>query len=354
MKKNKKGINFGLLNFTILLVAIFLIYSVEGLWSGVLNKIIAIVFPFLIAFAIAYAFYPFLKKLLEKGLPKWLSVLIVSLLTFGLFILLIILVIPLLYEQTLLFISNFSTFISDISSKYELNLGSLQTSLSEVSSDLIKSFGNTLSNGAMSIVSSSFSIIATFVIIIFVSIYLLIDMDRIRGFVKKTLVRNKKRLFKYVELLDTEITNYFSGMGRNMLYQLIEYTFVFFIIGHPNYLLLGILAAVTNLIPYFGGFIINILALIIASVISTKLTILTLIVCLVCPQIDTYIIAPRIYGKTNNLHPLVNIFAVFAGGILWGFWGILVALPITIILISTYKFFKKDIDDKLDDIKERV
>ena len=123
---------------------------------------------------------------------------------------------------------------------------------------------------------------------------------------------------------------------------------------NPNYLLLGILAAVTNLIPYFGGFIINILALIIASVISTKLTILTLIVCLVCPQIDTYIIAPRIYGKTNNLHPLVNIFAVFAGGILWGFWGILVALPITIILISTYKFFKKDIDDKLDDIKERV
>lgn len=354
MKKNKNGINFNLLNFTILLVAIFLIYSVKGLWSGVLNKILSIIFPFLIAFAIAYAFYPLLKKLIEKGLPKWLSVLIVSVLTFGLFILLIILVIPLLYDQTLLFISNFSTFIADISSKYELNLGSLQTSLSDISSDLIKSFGNSISNGAMSFVNSSFSIIATFVIIIFVSIYLLIDMDKIRNFVKNLLIRNKKRVFKYVELLDKEITNYFSGMGRNMLYQLIEYTFVFLIIGHPNYLLLGILAAVTNIIPYFGGFIVNILALIIASVISTKLTILTLIVCLVCPQIDTYVIAPRIYGKTNNLHPLVNIFAVFAGGILWGFWGILIALPITIILISTYKFFKKDIDNKIDDIKDRV
>lgn len=351
---NKNKLNFRLVNFTILILAIFLIYSVKGLWMGVIDKIIAILFPFLISFAIAYALYPFLKKLIEQGLPKWLSVLIVSLLSFGLFILLIILVIPLLYEQTLLFVSNFSTFLTDISSKYEVNFGELQSTLSDFSSNLIKEFGNTISTGAMGVVNASFSIIAAFVVVIFVSIYILIDMDKIRVTVKDYLKQKKKKTYNYVKLLDKEITNYFTGMGKNMLYQLIEYTLVFFVIGHPNYLLLGVLSAVTNLIPYFGGFIVNILALIIASVISTKLTILTLIVCLICPQLDSYVIAPRVYGKTNNIHPLVNIFAVFAGGVLWGFWGILIALPVTIIIMATFKYFKKDIDEKIDDLKELV
>lgn len=351
---NKNKINFRLVNFTILILAIFLIYSVKGLWMGAIDKILAILFPFLISFAIAYALYPFLKKLMEKGLPKWLSVLIVSLLSFGLFILLIILVIPLLYEQTLLFISNFSTFLTDISSKYEVNFGELQSTLSDFSSNLITEFGNSISAGAMGIVNASFSIIAAFVVVIFVSIYILIDMDKIRITVKDYLKQKKKKTYNYVKLLDKEITNYFTGMGKNMLYQLIEYTTVFFLIGHPNYLLLGVLSAVTNLIPYFGGFIVNILALIIASVISTKLTILTLIVCLICPQLDSYVIAPRVYGKTNNIHPLVNIFAVFAGGVLWGFWGILIALPVTIIIMATFKYFRKDIDNRIDDLKERV
>lgn len=179
-------------------------------------------------------------------------------------------------------------------------------------------------------------------------------MDKIRIAVKDYLKQKKKKTYNYVKLLDKEITNYFTGMGKNMLYQLIEYTTVFFLIGHPNYLLLGVLSAVTNLIPYFGGFIVNILALIIASVISTKLTILTLIVCLICPQLDSYVIAPRVYGKTNNIHPLVNIFAVFAGGVLWGFWGILIALPVTIIIMATFKYFRKDIGNRIDDLKERV
>ena len=68
---------------------------------------------------------------------------------------------------------------------------------------------------------------------------------------------------------------------------------------NPNFLILGLLAAITTIIPYFGAFIVDVLALLIASVISTKLFVLTLIVVLICPQIDGYIIGPKIYGKTN-------------------------------------------------------
>jgi len=140
-------------------------------------------------------------------------------------------------------------------------------------------------------------------------------------------------------------TKYFSSISRIYL--------VFFLIGHPNYLVLGILAAFTTIIPYFGAFIVDILALLIASVISTKLFVLTVIVIIICPQLDGYVIGPKIYGKTNRLHPLVSIFAVFAGGILGGFWGIILSLPVAIFIISTVKFFLPDISEKLEEIKNK-
>ena len=59
------------------------------------------------------------------------------------------------------------------------------------------------------------------------------------------------------------------------------------------------------------------------------------------------------YGKTNKLHPLVVIFAVSAGGMIAGFWGIVLSLPITIILISTYKFFRDDINNKIGTMSKK-
>jgi predicted PurR-regulated permease PerM len=134
----------------------------------------------------------------------------------------------------------------------------------------------------------------------------------------------------------------------------IEYTLLYRLIGHPNFLLLGIIAAFSPLIPYFGGIIMNIVAIITASVISTKLLILCLIICLIFPQIDGYLISPKIYGKTNKVPALVTIFAVFAGGVLGGFVGIIIALPIAIILQTIYKYYDEEISEKISNLKEKI
>ena len=256
------------------------------------------------------------------------------------------------YDQVVLFLSNISAVVTDISSKYELDLGPLQTSLSDISSNILKEFGSHLSTGAITVVNTSISVFTNLIVIIIVSVYFLYDMSNIRAEIKKKLKRRRNRSFAYIKRLDKEVNNYFVGLLKNIIIQFFEYTIIFFLIGHPNWLVLGILAAVTTIIPYFGGLIVNILALVIASVISTKLFILTVIVCIICPNIDGYIIGPKVYGKTNKLHPLINIFAVFAGGVLGGFWGIVVSLPIAIIIIATYNFFKEDIDNKISEIKE--
>lgn len=351
MMENK--INYKLVNILLIVLIICLLYLIKGLWLGLFAKIVAIILPFLIAFAVAYAIYPYCKKLVDYGLPKWLAMTIIYFIIFGFIIIMGITIFPLLYDQTVLFLSNISAVVTDISSKYEVDLGVLQQSITSISSDILKNIGTHISDGAINILNASINVVTNLIIIIAVSIYLLWDMDKIRNTIRKNLKKKKDRIYRYIKRLDIEINNYFIGLLKTMIIQFIEYTLVFALIGHPNYLILGILASVTTIIPYFGALLVNILAVIIASVVSTKLLILTALVCIICPNIDGYIIAPKVYGKTNQLPALINIFAVFAGGVLGGFWGIVISLPVTITLIATFKFFKEDINNKIGTIKER-
>ncbi len=351
MYKNK--VNFKILNILILVATIVLIYLIKDLWIGAVSKILSITFPFIIAFAVSYALYPLVMKLRRLGLHKNLSIAIICLLGLGFIATIVILIVPMLYDQTLLFLSNISVFVADISKKYELNLGVLQSSITDISSGIIKNIGSYISNGAINVVNTGVNVVTNLVIVLFAAVYFLIDMDKIRGYIKNKLKSTNKKTYEYVKTLDNELRNYCIGLGQNIIVQLFEYTFVFFIIGHPNYLVLGILASFTTIIPYVGALIVDILALLIASVISTKLLILTLCVLLICPLIDGYVISPKIYGKTNKIHPLISIFAVFAGGILGGFWGIVISLPVAIIIIATIKFYLPDISNLIGEIKNK-
>lgn len=346
-------LNFKLVNILLIIIIVCLLYLIRGLWIGILGKIIAIILPFLVAFAVAYALYPYCKKLENCGLPKWLSIGIIYFIIGGFLVIMGMTVIPLFYKQTIEFFSNLSAFITDVSSKFKIDLGVLQKTISSISSNILSNVGDKISTGAINVLTASITVATNLIIIVAVSIYLLWDMDNIRNWLKKTLTKYNKKYYRYVKKIDIEINNYFIGLLKTILIQFIEYTVVFALIGHPNFLVLGILAAITTIIPYFGALLVNVLAVIIASVISTRLLLLTLIVCIVCPTIDGYIIGPKVYGKTNQLPALVNIFAVFAGGILGGFWGIVVSLPITIILIATYKFFEEDINRKIIGITKK-
>ena len=352
-KELKNKINYKLVNVLLVVAIICLIYVIKGLWMGIASKLLAVTLPFIVGFAVSYAIYPYSKKLEGCGLPKWLAIGILYFILIGFVIILGITVVPLLYDQTVLFLSNISAVITDISSKFEIDLGVLQKSISSLSTDILKNIGSSISSGAINILNASISVLANLIIIIATSVYFLWDMDAIRDWVKDKLKRRKKRVYEYIKSLDVAINNYFNGLIKTMLIQFVEYTVAFFIIGHPNYLVLSILAAVTTIIPYFGGLLVNILAVIIAAVVSPRLLMLTILVCIICPNIDGYVIGPKVYGKTNQLPALINIFAVFAGGVIAGFWGIVASLPIAIILITTYRFFERDINKTVNNIKEK-
>lgn len=347
----KDKINFKLLNILIIVAIVCLLYSISGLWLGIVSNIFKIVAPFVLAFALAYVIYPLVKKLIDAGSPKWLAILTVCILGVGSLLVIIILTVPLLYEQILLFLSNISVFLSDLSTKYEINFGSLQSALSDFSTNIISNIGSSISNGAISAVNASVNVLTTGIVVVCAAVYFLIDMDKVRSGVKKYFYDKNRKTASYLKKLDEELTKYIGGMGLNIVIQMIEYTLAFLIIGHPNYLILGILSGISAIIPWFGGFLVAVISLLVSSVISTKMFILTAIICIVCPTLDGNVIGPKVYGKTNSLHPLLVIFAVSAGGIIAGFWGIVLSLPVAIAIKTTYNFYKKDIYKKVRHIR---
>ena len=100
------------------------------------------------------------------------------------------------------------------------------------------------------------------------------------------------------------------------------------------------------------GIFTNVIALVTAFVVSPALFIKTLIAVAVLSVLDGNVISPLVYGKSNEIHPLLIILAIFAGGLLFGMVGIILALPLSIIAVTTVKYFKSDISEIIDDMKE--
>lgn len=349
----KDKFNYKIINLTALMILLFIGVLSVSLWWTILSKCLSIIAPFVIGFAFAYAFTP-LVRFLDKKLPRWAALLIVIL---GLVIILfgiLAITLPLLYDQLKLLIKMLIEVFNNFSDKFDINIGNFQIQVTDYLNDLLKNIGNITSTTTMDILGKSFDFIGKFIVGFVGFVYFLMDMDKIRQKVKDLLLSINKRSFKYIRCMDTEITNYIKGLGIFMVIQLFEYSFLFFIIGHPNWLILGLLACITTVIPYFGGLITNIIAIILASVVSMPLVIATTIICLIFPQLDAYVISPRVYGKTNNVNPLITIMAVSIGGTIAGIIGIIIALPIYLLLRETYNFFKHDLKKGMNKVKESM
>ena len=315
-------INYKLINMLLFMGIIYFIYETKGLWINIGNKMLSILFPFLISFTLAYALYP-LVKFFENYFSKIISIVI----TIFLVILTFILLIPLLINQLGCLITEVLAFIKEMSLKYEFDL------------ELLTNYINDIDKYISGIIKTSIEIFSISFITLASTIYLLFDMKRIREKIK--IYCNTKNNYKYIKALDDSMHNYFDGFIKIIIITIIEYSITFFLIGHPNAILLGILAAIGNLIPFFGGLITNIIAAITSFVIGPKLFIRTLITFIVLSIVDSYIINPYIYSKSNELHPIIVIFSIFAGGKLFGMKGIIVSLPITILIITTINYYKQ-------------
>lgn len=352
MIKDKK-VDYKLVNLAILALIVYLMYNTGHLWMGIINKIVSIIMPFLIGFAVAYAVYPLVQKLRKRNIPKGLSVFIIILIMATLLIFMGYIISTTCVNQLSNLFDSIIKFVKEIgANNSKINISSLQNTLNDTFKSVVNGITKYVSDGAINLVSSSISFIGKFLISTAAFIYFLIDMDRIRHTLGSVFKSRSKRTFNYVKLLDKEMRKYLSGLVQVMVISIFEYGISYMIIGHPNAIVLGLMAGIGTLIPYFGGIATNIVAAITAFIVSPALFVRTVITFFLLSSLDSYIINPHVYGKTNSIHPLITIFALFAGGIIFGIFGVFISFPLAIFIITTLKFYKEDITEGLSKIKE--
>ncbi len=111
------------------------------------------------------------------------------------------------------------------------------------------------------------------------------------------------------------------------------------ILGVEFALFLGILNALLNIIPYFGPLIGAVPVTIIAYLQSPSLAWKAILLMIIVQQVESQLIAPRVYGRELGFHPLVVVIAVILGGVFLGFFGLIFVIPLTAVLFIFIKHF---------------
>lgn len=345
MLKNK--LNYRLINILLTLIITYLFYMIFIKTKTYLDKIVQVSFPFFIGFVLAYILYPVIKYLETKNINKNIAIIILTTSILLILIIILSLTLPIMYDQLILLTKNIIEIVVEFKNKYNIDITNISNIIMNNLNKIIFNIGNYLSDKTISVLNKSISIVTNIIIIFVSQIYFMNNMDNIRKKVKNILFKLGENKYNFIKKLDLEMTNYFKGLLILIIIQLFEYALIFKLINHPQWLILGIVASITTIVPYFGGYIVNVLAIITASTISVKLLIITIITCFIFSNIDGYVISPKIYDKTNKLDSLISIFMISLFSILFGFIGLIIAIPIYIIIKTSYNFFYSSIKDKI-------
>jgi len=311
--------------------------------------------PFLAAFILAYILRPAFLWLEGRRLPSpaaaGLTVifgLAVVIAILGLFLGLLKTEVPLIKEQLPEWIANTQAWLGPKLAELHVNIdwGALKTTASQKISTHISDHADSLMTSTFeTVLMSGSSVIAAFVnavLIIFVMFYLLIDWDHFFGLVKKLVpVRAQETVHHLAMHTDGLLSQYLNGMIIVISIMSAFYSIGLSIIGIKGAVALGIFTALMIVIPYIGitlGFTLAILSALLQF--GPQHEIIGVLVLYGLGQfLEGFVLTPRLVGERIGLHPVAVLFALLLFGKIFGFFGVLLALPISAVSLVLVQYF---------------
>lgn len=161
-----------------------------------------------------------------------------------------------------------------------------------------------------------------------ITAYLLVETHRLRAFLFRFIPPEREADAQhFLRALERVVGGYVRGQLITSLIIGVYTTVVMLLVGVPNAIAFGVLAAFADIIPLVGGIIAVVPASIAAFQESPTQALIVLVALLVYQQFEDRLLVPRVYGQTLNLPALVVLLAVLAGAELMGVVGVLLALP---------------------------
>lgn len=307
-----------------------------------------VLMPFVFSAILAYLGDPLTDKLETYRLSRTQSVIVVFLTMALVLTLVLFLLIPQLEGQIANLISNLPAYADKMNTvvlpwfeqRFRLNIRHIQTN------ELINMVKNHWQNAGgivastMSSVSHSGGVIVAWlmnlVLIPVVTFYLLRDWDILIAKIYDLLPR---RVAPTMAKLAGEVNTVLSAFLRGQFYVMLAlgciYSLGLWMTGLDLALLIGMLAGLVSFIPYLGA-IVGIVSACIAALVQYQALaqlVPVALVFLVGQVLEGSVLTPKLVGNKIGLHPVAVIFSVMAGGQLFGFLGILLALPVASIVM---------------------
>lgn len=330
MKKNIRLI-------IIVLLAVAVIYLLTR--NSVIKELIYLI---LVSFIIAYCLKPAYIMLIEKGFNKKLSAAFLIFIFFIIICLCFVIIIPYIFKEG----SSFKNAIKGIQAlvdKVNYNAALLKDnkSMQGIVSSIYEKVNAVLIGILNNVINALINIgedLLSFAVIPIVAYYFLVDGDKINN---KMLMLFPVKLRLVVKKISNDIDKI---LGRYIVSQFIlclligVMTFAILLLLHVDFpIILALLNACFNIIPYFGPVFGAIPAILIALMKSQTTAIYTVIALYIIQQIEGDVIAPKITGESVNIHPLAVILLLIIGGKIGGLLGMVLAVPIAVIIKLIYE-----------------
>ena len=337
------------LRLAILLVAAWLLSQIGGaLWVGIL--------PILLALIVSTVLWPPTGWMTRHGVPKALAALVSILGALGVVAGALALIAPSIIEQSVQLADQASEAIVEVQDWLRgppLNIRDeqLDSVLGQLSSTL-QDRGDQIANGVFTGVTAVGSLVITFVLVLVLTFFFIKDGPRFLPFVRRIVGRNAGRHLTEV------LTRSWNTLGGYIRAQaIVSFVDAFFIglalvvLGVPLAWALAVITFIAGFIPIVGAFTAGALAVLIALVANGLTTaIIVLAVIIAVQQLEGNVLQPILQSRAMNLHPVVILLGVAAGGTLFGIVGAFLAVPVLAVVAVMLRYLGEQIDLRTGDV----
>ncbi|WP_372887723.1 AI-2E family transporter [Shimia sp.] len=308
-----------------------------------------IMLPFVLGGAIAYFLDPVADRLETLGFSRVAATVVITLTMLVVTVILTLAVLPMLIEQTLTLVEMAPQFAADLLTFVKTHFPQLLQDGSVVQRSLqglgeaVRDHGGQLLQGFLSSAMSVINVLALLVIVPVVAFYLLLDWDDMVAVIDNLLPRDYAPTIRLLASeIDHTLAAFIRGMGSVCIMLGAYYAIALILVGLQFGLVVGFVAGALTFIPYVGALIGGALAIGLGLFqfwgdwVSLGLVGAIFVLGQV---IEGNVLTPKLVGNSVGLHPVWLIFALSVFGALFGFVGMLVAVPLAAAIGVLARFF---------------
>lgn len=316
--------------------------------GGLLYLLAPVLTPFLVAGLLAYLGDPLADRMEHHGFSRTFAVITVFTVIIVVLLLVLLILVPLLEQQIVNLIGRVPAYLQWLQSEAGpwlqarlgvdvplFDIGSLRENLTQYM-DRIGGLAVNLLAGLSRSSAVLFGWVANLFLIPVLTFYLLRDWDRIIARIAELLPRHvESAVGTLARESDQMLGSFLRGQFLVMLALGIIYSVGLTVVGLEFALLIGMVAGLVSFVPYLGLIVGGLLACVAALFQFQDVSYLVpvLLVFGIGQLVEGMVLTPLLVGDRIGMHPVAVIFALLAGGHLFGFFGILLALPAAAVIM---------------------